>query len=152
MEQGEDYHIPQNDSLFLESIATDSEEVSSAYAQAILSLLFGREFYDVLLEENLQQVEEYTKPNIPNTRSEKEKIIIIPNPAKDQFEVFFKDVSASTLVIRDINSYKIHEQVIPEGSDVLSISSVKWNSGLYFLQIADSQGKTLHSQPLLITK
>ncbi|MFT4666582.1 MAG: hypothetical protein ACI8YQ_003725 [Polaribacter sp.] len=156
MEMGASFQMMENDSLYLENIAVSGGS-SSGYAQAILSLLFGREFHDDIDTElrNLEGFEEESKERgskREDFNSGKKSVLVSPNPAKDEFSITMNETPAAILKITSIMGQEIHEQVIGEGVVSLQIATNQWNEGIYLLQLFDKNLKPLHAQLIAVVK
>ncbi len=79
---------------------------------------------------------------------------IFPNPTKDKFTISITSKTASncTLTIKDMfgRELKKSNQPINAGFSQLNISCNELNSGIYFVEIADVNGKIMSQQKLII--
>lgn len=153
LQQGLLYEMPQSDSLFLESVAAGDMGVKG-YARAILGLLFGREFDDALeIRQGGKVTERSGQPEKGEMKAEVPSgVSVYPNPVTGTLTIEMKDMDASSLRVVSVIGQIVYGKAISEGSPILNISTESWGNGLYVLQLFDGNGKTVHSQLVMVNK
>jgi hypothetical protein len=151
MQQGLAYAMPAADSVYLESIAQSELGVKS-YARAILSLVYGLEFNDVLadgevhLEERQTPQPAGTLPNTPEKR-----VRVFPNPANDGFTVAIEGFEPGQLRVVSTLGAIIHAQALTPGTTNVYVPTAEWSDGVYFLQVFDAKGAQVHAARVSVT-
>lgn len=71
---------------------------------------------------------------------ENQKLQIYPNPTRSGFLLRFEELTASKVVITDLNGRQIHSQII---SSETWIDTQNWVAGIYLIRVNDSVGKVV---------
>jgi hypothetical protein len=79
------------------------------------------------------------------TSSKQNDVTVYPNPVGDQFSVLLRNFSAdkATITVHNATGQLIWKQELslPAGSDLISIPSSSWSSGIYILSVKSKDSK-----------
>jgi hypothetical protein len=151
MQQGLAYAMPVADSVYLESIAQSELGVKS-YARAILSLVYGLEFNDVLEDGEVHLEERQTPDKEESLARTSEKLVrVFPNPANDGFTVAMEGFEPGQLRVVSVLGAAIYAQTLTPGTTNVYVPTAEWSDGVYFLQIFDTKGALVHAARVSVT-